>query len=151
MSSIKEDMDFTGHLKIRLNGEIVRDVPNVVVTTGKGFVATRMAGTTDAVMSHMAIGTGTTAASPSQSALISEHLRLSLTSTGGTPDAANTKITYNASFPAVANQSPTTVAVTEAGIFNASNAGKMLCRTKFDPVNKGVADSLAIEWVITIS
>lgn len=151
MSSIKEDMDFTGHLKIRLNGEVVRDVPNVVVTVGKGFVATRMAGTADAVMSHMAIGTGTTAASSGQSALVSQHLRLALTSSGGTADAGNAKITYNASFPAVANQNPTTVAITEAGVFNASSGGKMLCRTKFDPVNKGVADSLAIEWVITIS
>jgi len=41
--------------------------------------------------------------------------------------------------------------LTEAGIFNASTSGNMLCRTKFDVVNKSATDTLAITWVVTIS
>ena len=37
-----------------------REVPNLVVAVGKNFIASRMVGTSDAVMSHMAIGEGTT-------------------------------------------------------------------------------------------
>jgi hypothetical protein len=55
--------------------------------------------------------------------------------------------TYVASFPAGTG----TGAVTEAGIFNASSAGTMLCRTVFGVVNKGVDDAMSITWAITVS
>lgn len=35
---------------------------NLVVTVGKNFIASRMAGTSSQVMSHMAVGTGTASA-----------------------------------------------------------------------------------------
>ena len=44
-----------------------------------------------------------------------------------------------------------TAALTEAGIFDAASGGDMLCRTKFDVVNKGAADSMTITWTITVS
>lgn len=142
---IVDNFKLTGKLKIELNDEVVAEVPNIVVNDGKDFVASRMKNTTDAAMSHMAIGTGSTAAAASDSALGSELAgsRTTLTSTTVT----NNDIVYVATFGAGTG----TGAVTEAGIFNASSSGTMLCRTVFSVVNKGSADSMTITWTVTVS
>lgn len=119
-----------------------RQIKNLVVTTGKQFIAGRMTGTS-AVMSHMAVGAGTTTAAAGDTALQSELGRVALTS--GTTAGAVT--TYVASFPAGTG----TGAVTEAGIFNASSGGTLLCRTVFAVVNKGVDDAMSITWAVTVS
>jgi hypothetical protein len=56
-------------------------------------------------------------------------------------------ITYTATFGA----GTATGAVVEAGIFNASSGGTMLCRTVFPVINKNAGDSLAVTWVVTVS
>jgi len=142
---IVDNFKLTGKLKIELNDEIVAYVPNIVVSDGKDFVASRMKDTTDSAMSHMAIGTGSTAAAASDSALGSElsGSRTALTSTTVTGN----DIVYVATFGAGTG----TGAVTEAGIFNASSSGTMLCRTVFSVVNKGSADSMTITWTVTVS
>jgi len=43
MDILQSGMEMKGHLTIALNGEVVREVDNLVVTAGKGFVASRMA------------------------------------------------------------------------------------------------------------
>ena len=125
-------------------GNVKQDfsVPNRVVTVGKGFIASRMVGTSSAVMSHMAVGSGTTAAADGDTALQSELARVALTS--ATTVGAVT--TYVATFVAGVG----TGAITEAGIFNASSAGVMLCRTTFLVVNKGADDTMSITWTVTI-
>lgn len=138
-----DQLAMKGHLTIALNGEAVQEVPNLVVTTGKNFVASRIKDTTDAAMSHMAIGSGTTAAAAGDTALGTELDRQALTSTTVT----NNTITYVATFGA----GDGTGAVTEAGLFNAASGGSLLCRTVFNVVNKGASDSMTITWVVTIS
>ena len=118
---------------------------NLVVSVGKTNIAARMAGNTAAVMSHMAIGTGNTAAVVGDTTLATELSRVALTVAGGTP-SSNT-VTYSASYPAGTG----TGALTEAGIFNATPAGTMLCRTVFPVINKQAADSIVITWVISIT
>ena len=76
-----DDLKMTGHLTIAINDAVVQEVPNLVVTDGKEFVASRMKDTTKAAMSHMAIGTGSSAAAAGNSALGSEANRQSLAST----------------------------------------------------------------------
>ena len=44
-----------------------------------------------------------------------------------------------------------TGAVTEAGIFNASSSGDMLCRTVFPVVNKASDDTMSVTWTITLT
>ena len=44
-----------------------------------------------------------------------------------------------------------TGAITEAGIFNASTNGTMLCRTVFPVVTKQAGDTIAITWKVTVS
>lgn len=44
---IQDNIKATGHVTVRLNGEIVNEIPNLVVTAGKNFIASRMTGSTD--------------------------------------------------------------------------------------------------------
>jgi hypothetical protein len=94
-------------------------------------------------MSHMGIGTGTTAAAVGDTALETQAGRVSLTSTTVTSNS----VAYVATFPAGTG----TGAITEAGIFNASSGGTMLCRTVFSVINKGAADTLGITWTVTVN
>ena len=116
---------------------------NLVVTTGKNFIASRMKDTTSAAMSHMAVGTGIVPTNVTDTALNTQTAIVELTSTTATDNT----VTYTATFPAGTG----TGALTEAGIFNANTTGTMLCRTVFPVINKQAADSISITWVVTIS
>lgn len=123
-------------------------IPNLVVTTGKNFIAASMIKTTTnspAAMTHMAIGFGTTTQVVGNTALVSEQQRNAFD--GGFPTVSNNVVTYRAAFAA----GQATGAVTEAGIFNAASAGILLCRTTFAAINKAAADSMTITWTITIA
>lgn len=144
---IQETIKAKGELSIKLFGpdgklKAEQNVPNLVVTTGKTFIAARMVGTPTA-MSHMAVGSGTTDPAVGNTALQTELGRVALTSSTST----GAVVTYVASFGAGTG----TGAVTEAGILNASSAGTLLCRTEFSVVNKGADDSMSITWTITVS
>ena len=119
-------------------------IPNLVVTTGLAYIASRMKDATATAMTHMAVGTGSTAAAAGNTALETQlGSRVALTSTTVTSNS----IAYVASFGAEV----ATGALTEAGIFNASTSGTMLCRTVFAVINKGASDTMTITWTITIS
>ena len=143
MSNINDALKMKGRLQIHVNDELVQEVDNLVVTAGKGYVASRMKDTTATAMSHMAIGSGTTAAAANDTALGNELGRVALTST----TVSGAVVTYVASFPAGTG----TGAVTEAGILNASSSGTLLCRTVFSVVNKGASDSMTVTWTVTVS
>ena len=144
--NLNEIFKLTGKVHVTVtneHGEVVEQrAANLVVTTGKNFTASRMVGVADNIMSHMAVGAGTTAAAVGDTTLGSELGRVALTA--GT--ATNNVVTYTATFGAGTG----TGAVTEAGIFNASSAGTMLCRVVFAVVNKGANDTIAITWTVTV-
>ena len=140
---INDGLKLKGKLAISLNGKIIQEVDNLVVTAGKAYVASRMKDATATAMSHMAIGSGSTAAAASDTALGNQLGRVALTST----TVSNAVVTYVASFPAGTG----TGAVTEAAILNASSGGTMLCRTVFSVVNKGAQDSMTVTWTVTVS
>ena len=149
MSTIIEQLKLRGDLNIKVldaqgNIKEERDEKNLVVTAGLTFICSRMKDTTKGAMSHMALGTGTTAAGAGQTDLVSiAGSRVALDST--TPGTSN--IVYVATFgPGVSSG-----AITEAGIFNASSAGTMLCRTVFPVVNKQSGDSMTVTWTVTVS
>jgi hypothetical protein len=138
----------TGKLTVEIkdkdgNVKDTRELKNLVVTTGLGFIASRMKEATADAMSHMAIGTGTTAAAAGQTALVTEAARQALTST----TVSSNTVEYVAAFAAGTG----TGAITEAGVLNAATSGTLLCRTVFSVVNKGASDSMTITWTITIS
>jgi hypothetical protein len=148
---IDEQIKITGHVDVVVtdkNGNIkdTRSIKNLVLTTGKTFIAASMLKTTTnspVAMSHMAIGSGTTAALVANTAMETQLARVALASA----TSAGAVVTYTASFPAGTG----TGAVTEAGIFNNSSGGDMLCRTVFSVVNKGTDDALSITWTVTVS
>jgi hypothetical protein len=144
---IQENIKVTGDVTVTITGKDgqvkdQRQIKNLVVTSGKQFIAARMVGTPD-VMSHMAVGAGAVAAAAGDTALGSELGRVALASGA----AAGAVVTYTATFPAGTG----TGGVTEAGILNAASAGTMLCRTVFAVVNKGADDAMSITWAITVS
>lgn len=146
--NINEDLKMKGTLTVTVraqDGTIKQEfiVPNLVVTSGKNYIASRMAGSSSTVMSHMAIGTGTGTPIPADTVLGSEAGRVTLSSFAATANA----VTATATFPAGTG----TGAITEAGILNDVTAGTLLCRTTFPVVNKASSDSIAITWVITVS
>lgn len=149
LKKLTEQLKATGMVHVThtmATGEIVEfDVPNLVVTTGKNYIASKIVATTNSPvsMTHMAIGTGTATPGASDTTLGTETGRVSL---AGSVVSTNT-ITYTATFPAGTG----TGAITEAAIFNASSGGTMLCRTTFPVVNKQAGDTIAVTWVVTVS
>lgn len=156
---LKENFKATGKLAIELrdvNGNVIdsREVNNVVVDPGLVYIASRMIGATANVMSHMAVGTSnansTDPTASTQTALGAEGAtaRASLSSiTTSNQNITGDSVTYVATFIAGVG----TGALVEAGIFNASTAGTMLCRTTFPVINKGTSDSLTITWKVTVA
>lgn len=149
---LNEKLTVTGQVCIQIfdaqgNLKDTRDIKNLVVTTGKTFIASSMLKTTNspAAMTHMGLGTGTTAAAAGDTALQAAIAGSRVTFSSAT--SASNVVTYVASFPAGTG----TGAVTEAGIFNDPTAGTMLCRTVFSVVNKGANDAMSITWQITVS
>ena len=149
---INENLKLSGQLSIVLkdkagNVKDQREVKNLVVNSGLVYIASRMKDTTKGAMSHMALGSGTTAAAASQTDLVSilgSREALDSTTISG---SNNEKIVYVSAFEA----GDATGAVTEAGIFNAASSGDMLCRTVFNVVNKAADDTMSVTWTITLS
>ena len=144
----KEETKATGKLTVEIkdkhgNVKETREATNLVVSAGLDFIASRMKDATATAMSHMAIGTGSTAAASGNTTLGTESARQALTST----TVNNNAVSYVASFAAGTG----TGAITEAGVLNAASSGTLLCRTVFSVVNKGASDSMTITWTITIS
>lgn len=121
-----------------------RNVKNLVVNTGLGYIASRIKDATATPMTHMAVGSGTTAPSANdtdlQSILGSREV---LDST----DVTGANVAFSCGFEAGEG----TGAITEAGLFNSATGGTMLCRTTFPVINKGASDTLSIVWTVTIS
>jgi hypothetical protein len=147
---ITEQLKATGKVRIvqtNASGETIKEfeVPNLVVTAGKNYIASKIVATTNSPvsMTHMAIGTGTGTPGASDTTLGAEVGRVSL---AGSVVSTNT-ITYTATFPAGTG----TGAITEAAVLNASSSGTMLCRTTFPVVNKAAGDTIAVTWVVTVS
>lgn len=146
---IKDHITLRGSLDVVLrdkNGN-VRDhrvVRNLVVDAGLNLICDRLVGTSESVMSHMAVGTDSTAAAAGDTAL---GAQLSAREALDSAVVSGSAVTYVATFEA----GKSTGAVSEAGIFNAASAGTMLCRTTFPVVNKAADDTLSITWTITLA
>lgn len=146
---ITESVNIKGNLDVVLlddSGQIKdkRSIKNLVVAVGKSYIASRMSSNSDTIMSHMAIGTANITPTTSQTLLLGEVGRRVLDSTG----LVSNVITYTSTFPAGTG----TGTIAEAGVFNSpsANSGTMLCRTRFNEVNKGASDTIVITWNITV-
>jgi hypothetical protein len=113
-----------------------------------GLILTDVGGT---AFDYIAIGTGTTAFAPTQTALVTEIKRKAGTgsrvTTTVTNDTAQLVVTFSS-----ADTLSGTSAVTESGVFNASTGGTMLCRQVFSAlnINWDAGDTLQVTWKIQV-
>jgi hypothetical protein len=127
-----------------------RKVDNVVVTSGRSYVLSRIQSATPQtdVINSIAVGTSTTAPATGDTLLGSEALRIAIATfvTGG---LTNNPPSWQAQCTFATNQANTTLG--EAGIFNASGANvqTMLSHVTFATINKTTTNTLAISYTIS--
>lgn len=142
---MKEKLGVTGTLKFfNAKGELVREDKNLVVDVGLGVIAARLIGASKNAISHMGIGTGTTAANAANIALeIQKSTRIAAT----TLTAVLNVVEMTATFPGTTHAG----AITEAGLFNAASLGELISRVVFAPYTLGSSDALTITWTLTFA
>ena len=158
--NLQESFKATGDVYIKVydkDGKLkeAHAFKNRVVTTGKYYIANRLAGVstgTVPVVGWMSIGTGNTSPADGDTNLVTHAARVALDSLTATT-TSNT-VTAVATFPAGTG----TGDIKEAALFNYSTytaspsaTQMMLCRTTFPTVGKAAGDQIAITWQITIS
>lgn len=117
--SLQSSVKLTGHLSIKKyndKDELIyeTEVPNLVVTTGKEFLASRIISNTSAVMTNMGVGDDSSAPVLSQTALINELARVPF----NTATSSGASVTFTGIFlPGTATGN-----LTEAGIFNTASS-----------------------------
>lgn len=152
---VHEYIDMKGHLTIRkLNAEggLVEQVsvPNAIVLTGRDLVAKQFIKETINPVSHLAVGTGTSAVNPAaDTKLGSELFRKAVNPIDPTKHLTTTadnkkKVTITADLDFNEGNG----ALTEAGLFNADKDGIMYNRVVFPPVNKTTDFKLTLIWEI---
>ncbi|MBK8021893.1 MAG: hypothetical protein IPK19_10840 [Chloroflexi bacterium] len=151
---LQDALDLRGRLTVQIMDgqnaviESIR-VNNSIVLTGRDLVAKLFVKQPIDPVSHVAVGTGTTAVDPKDEALQSEIFRkavnpvdpsLHITTTG----EGKRKVTLTAELDfADAN-----AALTEAALFNADTGGVMYNRVVFPPINKTADFKLTLIWEI---
>jgi hypothetical protein len=114
---------------------------NVITNAGHQLLIDRLQADSPAAPSYIAIGTGTTLVSPSDTALVTETVRSQGTLSQPTSYAARCSYTFG---PGVATGN-----IREAGLLNAAADGTLFSRRLFAPIAKGATDSLQVIWDIT--
>lgn len=119
---------------------------NIIVDVGFDFIADSIGEPSSRpnVMSHIAIGTGTTAAATGDTALETELAR-------GAATYAHTDGTKVFTFEATFAAGVGTGAITEAGVLNAASGGTLLDRVVFGAINKGAGDTLTKTFTFTMA
>lgn len=146
---IKDHFKIRGSLQavlIKKDGTVIaRRKDNIILNAGFDFICNAIAGTTRPdIMKYTAVGTGTTAATVTQTALVTELTRKAATY----KHTAGTKVfTLESTF----NAGEATGAITEAGICNAATEGIFIDRVNFDVINKGADDTMTTTFQFTLS
>lgn len=129
------------------NGDVeVRRKDNMILDTGFDFLcnAVGIVNGRPGPMSHIAVGTGTTAPAAGQSALASELARKAAV-------YSHTSGTKVMTFTTTFDKGEATGAITEAGLCNAASSGIFIDRVTFAVINKAVDDILTINLQFTLS
>lgn len=109
---------------IRADGSVeCSEAENLVVDTGLDWLATYLTTSPGSAMAHIAVGTGTDAATPTDTALGGEVARNAMATSAASENVWITVATF-----AGDTDSVTSVALTEAGVFNEDTGGTMFQR-----------------------
>jgi hypothetical protein len=120
------------------------DTDTLITTAGRNAIVERLDATpATAQPSHMAIGTGATAAAAGDTALQTELDRNALTSNTSSANVLTMVGDWAAG--------DGTGAITEAGVLNAASTGTLYARAVFSVINKAAGDTLQITWTFTLT
>lgn len=128
----------------------------MIVNAGRAVVSARLYGTASAAYGSIGMGTGTTAASATDTAL-QTGVKGDGTGDGGAHAIATASVTASSVTTTVTNDTAqfvgtvsitATIAVTEAGLFNADTNGTMLTHDVFTAVNVVSGDSIQFTYKI---
>lgn len=126
-----------------------KQVSNLITNAGRGLISGRINGSgSPAAATYIAVGTGATAANASDTTLQTETSTSGLGRVNGTVSLVTTTVTNDTAQVTTTFSVSGSVAVTEAGLLNASSSGTLLARQVFSAVNVVNGDSLAITWKI---
>lgn len=143
------------HFDVRgLDGKVKEGkiVHNLITNTGLAGAASRLNGSgSEAVFTYLAVGTGTTAASASDTALQTELATSGLSRVNATASRVTTTVTNDTAQLLTTFTVTGTQAVTEAGILNAASSGTLLSRQVFSAINVVNGDSLQLTYKVACS
>lgn len=147
-----EDLDDEGNVVLRAENYFRKEVltvQNLIVNSGLNHLRRRLLDSLNPSsdvdqMQWIAIGTGSTAVSATDTALQTEIARLEVDtySEGGT-GVCTVSTTFGAGVG--------TGTITEAGLFDLSSSGTMFARTVFDGVAKGASDIVRVSATFTFT
>jgi hypothetical protein len=145
---MKEGVSLKGTWKATLRGpdgkvKTTKRGRNLITTAGKSLAADLIGVTGGTKLTHIAIGTSSTAAAVGQTALQGSELARSAATVTDPSNTVNMTVTFGAGTG--------TGTIEECGIFNAASLGTMFSRFLTGTITKGAADSLTIDWTLTIS
>lgn len=118
-----------------------RTFHNLICTAGKQKLLATASQKYIKDFAYIAIGTGTTAANATDTALVTEVARSLATLSNPDANTYQAQVTFGAGTG--------TGAITEVGLLDASSTGDLLMRQVFSAVNKLSADSLTVTVTIT--
>ena len=145
----KNRFGIKGHVSIRLFGadgllKESREIDNTITELMDAHVADQMSDSGDAAIGFMAVGTGTGQGSASTGLAVQLDIN-ALTSTTQGAAGADNDVVYVGDWAAADG----TGAITEAGIFLASNNTSLMVVASFAVINKGDSDTLQITWTVS--
>ncbi len=109
----------------------------VMTNTGKEEIMTWLAGDSATAPTHIAFGTGTTAATANDTALETELDRTALSTT-----RSNQQVEFSVSIPSTEQNGED---ITEVGLINASSDGDLFQRSVFNAISKTSSFDIQID------
>lgn len=145
----REELELSANVTIIVSDAAGREVSrerrhNLVVTAGRNQVAAYLAADDPAPPSHIAVGTSATAVSASQTALVAEVFRSTLTKTVQTSGTV-TFSHYVSTDEANGNT------IREAALLSASSGGTMTARVTHDAVVKTASVAITYVWEVGLA
>ena len=118
---------------------------NLVTSAGRNLVRSLLTTADTTALTHMGVGTGTTAPASLDTALETEVARPALTQINNTDTGEfECKLFLDAS---TANGSD----LTEAGLFTASSGGTLFARVTHDAISKSSAITITYTWTVAVN
>ena len=111
----------------------------VLTNTGKNLITNLLAGVAQTAIQFVGWGTGTTAAAPTQTNLITPSAEARVSGTRSQITTTTTNDTYQVVATLASTSSQ---AITEAALFDAVTAGNMMIRGDFGALNLAASDSI---------